>query len=153
MPDDHPFSTVLEGMREIALPEAVSAAPQTIGWWILLAVLLIVMGLVAWRMWRRHRRNAYRRLGLARLDGIATHELPALVKRTALDAYGREEVASLTDAAWLAFLDHAYGGTGFSNGPGRVLPALAYDAATALSEGKQRELTDLIRTWIKRHRV
>lgn len=153
MPVDHPFPAGLDGMREIRLPEPVRYAPQTVGWWILFAVLLLVLAFVAWRLWKRVQRNAYRRLALGRMDGLAPAELPLLLKRTALDAYPREQVAHLTGRAWLAFLDGAYGGSGFSSGPGRVLPSLAYDDGVALTDAQQDELTALVRTWIRRHRV
>jgi hypothetical protein len=144
----------LEGLREIRLPEPVSYAPQTIGWWIVFALLLLIALYVAFRLWRRWRRNAYRRRALAHLAAMerdgAPALLPRLLKRTALDAWPREEVANLSGDAWLAFLDRVYGGVGFTSGPGRVLPALAYgeprvDDAPALFS--------LARTWIRTHRA
>ena len=152
MHEDHPLPPALDGLREIRLPEPVSYAPQTVGWWVVLAVLLAVLGYVAWRLWRRYQRNAYRRLALARLEGLAPSQFPALLKRAALDAYPRDDVAELSGDPWLAFLDRSYGGSGFTSGPGRVLPALAY-ADTTLDESQRNELTGLVRTWIQRHRV
>ena len=72
-------------------------------------------------------------------------ELPALVKRVALQAWPREQVASLTGADWLAFLDESYGGDGFANGPGRCLSDLAYGG------GDGADAAVLVREWIRRH--
>ena len=55
------------GLKEIPLPEPVSWWPQTPGWWLLAAVIVM---LVLWRLWawrQRYRRNAYRRAALAEL--------------------------------------------------------------------------------------
>ena len=56
----------------------------------------------------------------------AVAEIPVLVKGIALAFGPRSEVASLTGDAWLQFLDRSYGGSGFTEGPGRLLPTIAY---------------------------
>jgi hypothetical protein len=147
----------LDALRGLHLPEPVSNAPQTTAWWVLfavLAVLLVVLAVVAVRRWRR---NRYRRDALARLDALGAMglgDLPHLVKRVALDAWPREQIASLTGAPWLAFLDRSLGGgTAFQEGPGRHLPALAYGGPPQLGEVERRALVALVRTWIRKHRV
>lgn len=155
----------LDQMHDIVLPEAVSWMPQTAGWWILAALVLAIGLRVALVARRRHRENRYRRLALAELDrieaalgtpgerAVALGALPALVKRTALAVWPRETVASLSGAAWLRFLDESYGGSDFTKGPGRSLPALAYARDESMSSEETRKLTVLVRDWIRRHRV
>jgi len=155
----------LEGLHAIVLPAPVSWLPQTIGWY---AVLTLLLGLGTWigyRIRRRHRANRYRGLALVRLDEIerllatgdrvaALAELPELVKRTALEAYPRAQVASLSGDEWLSFLDRSYDGTSFTDGPGRLLPKLAYDppAETGRPDSDEiRGLTNLLRRWIRHH--
>ena len=162
----------LEGLHDIVAPEAVSWAPQTAGWFTLAAG---VAALAIWGLWvayRRHRSNRYRRAALAALAeieqrvsasdpepaerGRALADLPALLKRTALGAGARRDIASLTGDAWLAYLDAAYGGTGFSDGPGRLLPTLAYASPARWSNLPRADVTALIeltRVWIWRHRA
>ena len=85
----------------------------------------------------------------------ALRSVPALLKRSALAAYPRQTVASLAGEEWLRFLDDSYGGSGFSEGPGRLLLQAAYAPATqlqTLSESERRELIDLAREWVRRHR-
>ena len=53
-------------------------------------------------------------------------QLSLLVRRTALAAFPREQIAPLSGAAWLAFLDRSSGGTEFSRGPGRWLASAPY---------------------------
>jgi hypothetical protein len=151
----------LKGLREIHLPEPISYAPETIGWWIVGAVLLALIAVAAFLWVRQRKRSAYRRRALARLadvessfaaDRAALAAVPRLIKRAALDAWPRDAVAALSGSAWLAFLDKSYGATGFTEGPGRVLPGLAYGGAQ-LSDTEIRDLLALVRTWLRRHRV
>lgn len=149
---------MLEGLREIALPAPIAYVPQTAGWAV---VAVVVLALLAWALWRRHRRwvaNAYRRAALAelgdiesRLDGGGASELPALVKRTALAFEPRVSVARLSDVEWLRFLDRTWPSGGFVDGPGRLLPRLAYGTAAGVPDSDLRALLALVRGWIEHH--
>jgi hypothetical protein len=156
----------VRGLVEITLPEPVSYLPQTLGW---LIVLLVVLALAAWWGYRRYRHwraNRYRTVALRRLDAIeravrqpdtrarGLAQLPLLLKETALYRYPRHEVAQLSGEPWLAFLDARYGGTGFSRGAGRILPDIAYQPDTALetiTDARSAKLIALIRIWIRSH--
>jgi hypothetical protein len=82
----------IEQLKEIALPAPVSYAPQTWGWWVLLAVLVVTVLLLSARRYLQWRRDRYRREALVRLaqlqkrsdDLSALRELPELLKRTAI---------------------------------------------------------------------
>jgi hypothetical protein len=82
----------IEQLKEIALPAPVSYAPQTWGWWVLLAVLIGAVLLVGARRYWQWRRDRYRREALVRLVELqnsddqlnALRELPELLKRVAL---------------------------------------------------------------------
>ena len=157
---------VLEGLHDIVVPEAVAWTPQTIGWYVLLGLVLAIAARVAVVRRRRHVANRYRREALDTLatieTDVATPELragalarvPALLKRVALSVVPRSEAASLTGEKWLTFLDAAYDGDGFSRGPGRLLPTLAYrssDSLEAISEQQASDLLELTRLWIRSH--
>ncbi|AZZ76568.1 hypothetical protein CCX46_15875 [Pseudomonas sp. RU47] len=82
----------IEQLKELSLPAPVSYAPQTWGWWVLLAGLVLAALLIGIRRYVQWRRDSYRREGLARLaqlrsrsdDLNALRELPELLKRVAL---------------------------------------------------------------------
>lgn len=149
-------------LHDIVLPEPVSWMPQTVGWWVLLAVTLLVLAWASLAAVRRRRANRYRRLALGRLARIegalaepesrlaALTELPVLVKQTALAFRPRSEVASLSGARWLRFLDESYGDVGFTEGSGRLLPTLAYGKLAQPVE-RVDDLVQLIRRWIRHH--
>lgn len=161
-------NTKLEGLHEILLPEPIRYTPQTIGWFILFVVGLIV---VVWWGYRRYRfwlANRYRGIALKHLEGIerqlhdttgrihALTELPVLVKQTALQCYSREKVAELTGDSWLGFLNTSYGGTAFTDGVGKLLPTLAYQSSTALQhipDAAVNELVKLVKVWIQQHNM
>ena len=152
----------LEGLHDIALPEPVSWMPQTIGWYVVGAV---IVGLAVWAAvayYRRRRANRYRRAALAELADIETtladparHSaalgaIPVLVKRVALSFTPRDKIASLTGDPWLQWLDASYGGAEFSRGIGRLLPQMAYRPTDARPD-EVTDLVALVTQWIRRH--
>lgn len=101
----------LDQLRDIVLPPTPPIWPPTpeLG---MLVLLILAAGLVIWAQWRRARRvNVYRTEGLkllARAESV--HELSVILKRVALAAFARAEVASLHGADWVAFLQRTGGG-------------------------------------------
>lgn len=83
-------------LKELALPSPVSYSPQTWGWWLLLAILLLAAALIGTRRYIQWRRDRYRREALAHLAQLRSHsdelhalrELPELLKRVALSMQG-----------------------------------------------------------------
>lgn len=143
---------LIDRLAEPAEPAAIAMTPQT-GGWIVLAVLLALA--LAWSIWRgirTWRANAYRRAALAELGAVGNDPaaIAAILRRTALAAWPREQVAALTGRDWLGFLDRTGGGGGFSDGPGALLLAAPYQGAPLHAAP---DLRDLAARWIRRHRV
>jgi len=156
----------LEKLHEIILPDPVSWIPRTIGWYAIFGLILFVACWWAYRRLRHFRKNRYRRLALEGLVVIeqelqrpekrakALAEIPVLLKRAALSAFPRSEVASLSGEKWLTFLDKTIGAKDFTEGEGRLLPELAYapvQRITQLSDEQIGNLLQLVRRWIKGH--
>lgn len=164
VPHDTPAD--LLSLHELPLPAPVSYAPQTIGW-LFVALLLIAIALVcAWFAWRRHERSRYRREALAELAHIETKlndqstratalaEIAPLIKRTALAAAPREQVAALSGASWLAYLRRTHGA--FDDESGALLYAASYAPREHLARVTQQEAQRLVqaaRDWIGHHHV
>lgn len=168
MPGGGPTIAGLEKLHEILLPDPVSWAPRTPGWYVALGLVVLVAALWVHGRLRRALGNRYRRSALAALAAVerdlqrpgahaaALAALPALLKRTALSAFPRVEVAALSGEAWLAFLDDTMGGKAFTEGEGRVLPLLAYAPAArveALPGDSIDRLLRLARRWISVHKA
>ena len=145
---------LLELMHAIVMPEPVSWMPQTEGWWILVGWLIVSLALVVLRYVQVRRKNRYRREALAELDRIdmtapsAAVEVARIIKRTALAAYDRPEVASLYGAEWAEFLTET-----------AANDALVERSALTIAEAPYKpnvNATDILRParrWVKIHRA
>jgi hypothetical protein len=159
-----PYS--LDNLRDIVAPASIPWWPPAPGVWLLLALVAVwlVAGLILW--WVRWRRQAYRRAGLrelrdivARLGNAPEHaaalvDLAALLKRVAMVAYTREQVAALSGDAWLTFLDRTGGTAQFTRGPGAVLATVSSrpGLAAALDATQIKALVTTVQDWLRRHR-
>jgi hypothetical protein len=144
------------GLKELPLPEPVSWFPATAGWLVVGAVLLAILGGLAWWRWRGWRRERYRRDALARIDAMrgaaeALVELPLVLRSTALAAFPREEVAGLCGGPWVAWLNE--NGGRFDPADAESLDLLPYDprAASDLAPDVAARLVDASRAWVKGH--
>ena len=146
----------LSNLRDIVLPPPVSFWPPAPGWWIVGAALLAASLFLLAKQVARYRRNAYRRAALKELDRIGpvadaatAQRVSTILKRTALAAFPRTEVAHLSGPAWLAFLDRSGGSDAFTSGPARMLPDLAFGAAPKVDGDA---ISTEARRWVRRHR-
>ena len=145
----------LQNLHDIVAPAPVGWWPPAPGWYMVLATLAIATLWLGVRTARRYRRNRYRRAALQRLarihsectTGQAATELAVLLKQTALAAWPRAQVASLSGQAWTDFL----AGTGANEAIGR-LNAVAY--RNVEPDGPELErLFTAAEAWIRHHRT
>jgi hypothetical protein len=154
---------LLQGIDEIMLPGAIPWWPSAPGWKVLSLILLAWLLLCAIRLARRWWRNRYRREALRQLQTLQQQDdskaldvvasLPHYIKVTALQAYPRAEVASLSGENWLTFLDAHYSGSSFSEGTGRKLLAVSYlpRERWQLDDNECDQLIQMVRQWIATH--
>lgn len=125
-----------EAMQGLILPPPVSFWPATPAWFVLFAVLAALMLWIAWRAWRRWRTNAYRRQALRALETARQPaEIAAILKRTALAAWPRAEVAALSGADWAAFLQRTAPNAKLDATVAQRLASLAYAPASLDARG------------------
>jgi hypothetical protein len=124
-----------------------------------LAVLLIILLLrYGWRRLHHWYRNRYRREAAARLRLLAQDndsdtlliELNKLLKLTALAAFSREQVASLSGHAWVNFLNRQCPSQPFSGDIGLLLATGVYETARQ-PQARQQALLAACRDWIEQH--
>lgn len=147
----------LAQLRDIHLPPPVGWWPPAPGWWLLALLALVTLLLGALWLRRRHRRSAYRRAALAELRQLQAIDDPlrfaravnALLKRTALAAFPRRQVAPLYGADWLAFLDSRLRRPQFTEPSLRALGANHHPQPDALD---RQLLTRATSHWIRRHK-
>jgi len=110
--DTHP----LQQLRPMHLPELPSAWPLAPGWWLLATAVLVSIYFI-WRWLQKRKkinaRKRYRQQSLKILHSLqlrqtsnfeAIAELNQLLKRCAIQAYGRSQVSALSGQRWLSFL-------------------------------------------------
>jgi Ca-activated chloride channel family protein len=136
-------------LEEVPEPPPISLNPQTPGWIVLGVVVAVLLFLALRWVLRRHRAEAYRRAAMRELEqaGDDPAAIANVLRRTALAAYPRTEVAGLAGRDWLAFLDRTYQGTGFSKGEGQVFAVAPYQACSVDPESAK-----LAGEWIRNHR-
>jgi len=132
------------------VPEAISLWPQTPLAKTLLAILSVFAIYLIWRAFRHYRKNAYRRAALKALRTVQDDpgEIAELLRRTALAVYPRQQVAGLTGADWLAFLNRQYPGDAFNGETGEALLRGAYKKCAP-----NAALTAAAHRWIRTHKT
>ena len=142
--------SLIDQLIEPAAPLPVPMVPQTWGWAVLAALLVAALVAGLWRWHQSRVANAYRRTALAALAQAATTaELAAILRRAALAAYPRAEVASLTGHDWTAFLSRS-GKRDFPDAAGEELRRAPYRSPDA---APSRALRDAASDWLRTHRT
>lgn len=154
--------TSLDRLHDIVTPPPAPWWPPAPGWyWVLGFLLLLAIALLI-RAFISYQHNRYRREALAELARVDVNDrataiprIAELLKRTALSAWPRGSVASLTGLPWFAFLDQFGKTKSFSENHGELLENISYDPRTAnsLNNTQTEALVRLTRDWIKHHRV
>jgi hypothetical protein len=128
----------LAKLKDIHLPSAVSWWPLAPGWWILLALFLVMLVLVIYLYIRSQRKTSqeiiieqslqifYQLQQQSLTPKILIMELSELLRRTAISLYGRDEVANLAGNDWLQFLNKHGSTKAFTEGVGRALAEQPY---------------------------
>lgn len=160
----------LTNMHEVQLPAPISWWPQTVGWQVLAALLILFLFWQAYGCWRRWQANAYRREA-SRVFADFAHQvtdndtqwlalaptIPSLVKRVMLVSCDRTTVATMSGEPWLGFLDRHYLNNGFfTEGCGRYLPQLAYGGEHQLAAIKpvdRQQLLSVLCDWALHHQA
>ena len=163
----NPDPSSLDNLHDIVPPPPVPWWPPAPAWYWVLGALGVVAMVLLLRSFMRWQRNRYRREALAELArhqaalgdpaqrGGALVALSELLKRTAVTAFPRSEVASLTGESWYSFLDRTGRGATFSKRDGAVLETAAYDprSVAGVDENKARDLAQRVRNWLVHHQA
>ena len=123
-------------LRDVHVPPAPSWWPPAPGWWLLAGVVvLVLLGIAAWRWHRRRCLQRWQRWFDAVPQGRAPAEQVAaasdLLRRAARRVSPGADL--LEGEAWLQFLDGEQG-RAFSEGPGRLLLDGGYRRTVDASE-------------------
>ena len=133
-------------LRDLHLPEMIGWWTLAPGWWFLMMLGVAGLGYLLYQAFLKWRRNAARRIALRELSRIQNEykhgvdetslaiELSELLRRTMLAYAPRDEVAGLTGASWLQWLDQGLDDRPFSEGSGRDVESLPYRNRDAIAD-------------------
>jgi Domain of unknown function (DUF4381) len=142
----------IEKLHDFQQPAPPSWMPQTTAWYVLFVAVALILAGLAFRIVRSWLKNRYRRAALLELAATPAQGFSALLKRTALAAWPRETVASLSGPRWLKFLDESAAVQSFSSPPGSSIEDMAIAGAQP-STDDERTLRKIVDHWIRGHRV
>ena len=142
-------------LRDIHLPDPIGWWPLAPGWWGLLALVTLLVGILVYLI-RRRRRVTPIKLALHELSLLeanpalsAREQLEALsilMRRVAMTLYPREDVAGHAGEDWVNWLNNATGKAYFEGELGRLLMFGAYSEAPSASS--VAELLTTYRQWL-----
>lgn len=158
--------TSLQLLHDIVTPAPASWLPPAPGWYALGLALGLLSAWILLKSYVKWKKNGYRRQALFELAQFEKRlsdnnsrsqtlsQLPQLVKRTAIAAYGREPVAALAGAEWLLFLDKTGSTDLFTKGSGQLLGDCSCRPFTwleTISQKQAAELHKIVRSWLSKH--
>lgn len=143
-------------LRPIQFPDPVGWWPPAMGWWLLLALILVTIGaLLVWYFKRQHNQQRLAiQQALKELDTIEQHyqndkrqlvqHISALLRRVAMQQYGRTATAGLAGTAWATFLQQA-GKQGMNPDLAKALSEMPY---RPVEDVNTKQLVAQVRSWI-----
>jgi hypothetical protein len=146
-------------LRDIHLPAAPGLWPLAPGWWVVGALLALLIAGAAFLALRRHRLRWLERdtlRALAVLDASFRDQqtperlgrISMLLRRIALAHFPRDRISPLTGRDWLRFLDESGGHGRFADGPGRMLAWVPYQR-TLPADLDVDALMALVHEWVR----
>jgi len=148
-------------LQDIHLPESASFWPLALGWWLLIAVVVVLIAWLIVKVLKRIKQRKYRAKIFSKFDVLEKKlktkpsnaviaEINTLLRQLAVTYYPRSKIASLTGGDWLHFLDQSGGTQGFSRGAGRILIEAPYRLEKEVENLNIKELIPLIRSWARK---
>ena len=144
-------------LRDIRLPEPVSWWPPAPGWWLLLALIIMLAVLLPWliKRWRRISLNALAQTEFKHIQRAfqqhqdstrLAQDLSALLRRVCMSYGSRTQVASLTGDDWLQHLDALGQQPQFAGDIGQQLLTAPYQATNNIDADA---LLNTCRNWLE----
>ena len=108
---------LLSEVKDISGLQDISMFPLAVGWWIIITIILLVgLSFLATFLKKQYYKKSWKFKVINRLDEISNNlaedniknslqELSEILKRIAIQTYGRKEVAGLTGTKWLKWLE------------------------------------------------
>lgn len=138
----------LDQLRDIHLPEPLSPWPLAPGWWLITALLTLLIGYGIYRWIKRNAslkllkpaQSELNQIKTLTPDNTAVAKLSALLKRVVLLYFPATEVASLSGKGWILFLNQQSKTALFDETAITIFNQTAYQANQTLNDEQWEQL-------------
>lgn len=98
----------MAAFKDLQMPDAVSWWPLAWGWWVIIAIALIILAALIYALIKHQQQKRAKKQAIKLInqlpDTTTSIALNQLLKQVMLSYYPRQQVAQLSGNAWLAFL-------------------------------------------------
>ncbi len=151
----------MEQLHDIEGIDVISSWPLAMGWWVVIALGIVVLGSILWLLWRRIRylrswkRDTFRRLDdleenlSPHTSGEAVIQLSEYLRRIVVRRFPRKECAGLVGEDWLRWLKEHDPKQYDWTEKGKLLVEIPYAPSHGnLSMEQIKELIQAVRYWV-----
>ena len=121
-------------------------------WYFLFILLLVIAVTLLFKWVKYYRKNTYRRIAIREINNILNNDfnqLLIILRLTAIESYGRENVAGLYGIEWIEFLDSKVKNPLMRPFEGMIKDLIYQEKAPEAAQFQQLVLNT--KKWIKTH--
>lgn len=147
----------LDNMHDIILPDAVGFFPLAPGWYIVLALVVALLFHFAVKTYKHYKRSLYRREALKEFHSYKEKDIKSaialilLAKRVGMSAYGRENIANLSEDSWWDFMQQ-HSKSKVSTEERKNISKLLYDDTYEMQSREYDTIKQFVLLWINSHK-
>jgi hypothetical protein len=157
------YNPKLSNLKPIFMPDPIKFEPITIGWYLILGLVFIILVFVIYMLFKKYQLKAYRRSSVREIlklepeignskSSELIQKISTILKTTAFYSYSREKVAKLSGADWQNFLISKISSGSNCRDTFAMLDN-QYVAGKKIGSSEIEKLIDVSLKWIRRHRV
>ncbi|NCD71244.1 DUF4381 domain-containing protein [Mucilaginibacter agri] len=153
-----------EQIGKLIEPQPVPFTFNTPGWYVLGALLLILLAGLILLLIKYYQLNRYRKHALLLLAStekkytevnafeLLVYDANMLVKRIAMSRYGRQRVSGLRDGEWIGFINTTWHEKSFDSKDEVLINETIYQSGQSVSADDAQAFTNKVRRWIRKHK-
>jgi len=147
----------LDNLHDIIVPDAIGFFPPAPGWYIVGLLLLTLLFHWSIQGYKKYQKSQYKRDALKELETYNQSNkeevimLLSLAKRVGIVAFGRPNIAKLSDDSWWDFMEQ-HSKAKVPSALRITLSKCLYDASYIMDSGLYEQTKTMVTVWIKTHK-
>ncbi|MBK0370101.1 DUF4381 domain-containing protein [Flavobacterium agrisoli] len=147
-------------LGEIIEPTPIPFSFDTIGWKVVFFCIAVLFAYIIYRIYINYKKKSYLREAVAAVQNLSNKELETvtfiegilfILKDTAIQTFGRQEVAALHGEKWLSFLDAKVANSNFKAQENVIFDVLYKNEIQPNVTFNKEEFSNKSINWIKQH--